>query len=182
MAVIVLVGRMASGKTTLKNEILKESPKIKPIITYTTRPMRDGEEDGVDYHFISNDTFNAMKRRKEFLETTEYNADFGYCQYGSRKEDYYGPGLKVVVLNPFGAKAVREDPKIESRIIWLDPDEEVLMKRALERGDKPEEINRRFITDESDFLKFKYWGIWDIHYTDNSTKRCLKYIKDSLVW
>ena len=70
MAVIVLVGRMASGKTTLKNEILKESPKIKPIITYTTRPMRDGEEDGVDYHFISNDTFNAMKRRKEFLETT----------------------------------------------------------------------------------------------------------------
>lgn len=182
MAVIVLVGRMASGKTTLKNKILESSPKIRPIITYTTRPMRPGEVNGVDYKFVTNDEFNAMKRDNVFLETTEYYADFGYCQYGSKKEDYYTSDMRVVVLNPFGAKAVREDPKIESRIVWLDPPEEILMKRALKRGDKPEEINRRFITDEADFLKFKYWGIWDIRYTDTSIKRCLDYIKDSLVW
>lgn len=177
--IVVLVGRMASGKTTLKNRLVKETG-IRPIVTYTTRPKREGERDMVDYNFVSNDTFNRMKRKGLFLETTEYHADFGYCQYGSWVADYLSNKDKVIVLNPPGAKIVHEDPDIDSFIVWLDPSEDILMKRALKRGDKPEEINRRFITDESDFLKFKYWGIWNLRYTGDSITPCLEMIKEKL--
>lgn len=165
--IIVLVGRMASGKTTLKEYIVERSDfTIEPIITYTTRPKRSNEKDGVDYKFITEEEFEAMSKLGWFIEETEYNAAFGHCRYGSAYSDYTGEEHKVVVLNPEGTMKVAEDPKINSFVIWLDYPEEVLMKRALGRGDKPVEINRRFMADQNDFSKFKFYGKWNLRITN----------------
>lgn len=167
--IIVLTGRMASGKTTIRN-MLTEMYDFEPIITYTTRPKREGEVDGVDYHFISEEEFTAMDERKEFIEKTEYNADFGYCRYGSRDRDYNNcmpPKDKIVILNPEGALAVarktRALPDIYQRatFVYLDQPEEELTRRALNRGDNPTEITRRMISEQEDFDRYLTSGYVD---------------------
>ena len=65
--IIVLVGKTASGKTTVANELCKNHG-YKRIITYTTRPMRENEIQDVDYHFISDEQFNEMVENNEFTE------------------------------------------------------------------------------------------------------------------
>ena len=68
---LVLCGKSAAGKNFLLNELINQG--MKHVITYTTRPMRDGEKDGVDYHFISDWLFEKLKNDNFFAETAEYN-------------------------------------------------------------------------------------------------------------
>ena len=68
---VVLFGKQGSGKTTIA-DILVSKHGFKKIVTYTTRPIRNGEVDGVDYHFISKDKFLELVEAKFFLEFREY--------------------------------------------------------------------------------------------------------------
>ena len=79
---LILVGHSASGKTEIANQ-LKRDYDMKKIITYTTRPKRINEVDGVDYHFVSEEQFLKLKEENFFVETTNFN---GYY-YGSSKND-----------------------------------------------------------------------------------------------
>lgn len=152
--ILVLIGQTASGKTTVRN-LLSTVHGFEKIVTYTTRPKRRGEKDGVDYNFLPLDTFEAMESMGMFAEVTEYNADFGYCKYGSSIYDYRDDGKdKVVVLNPEGAKMVKEVAKEEDLdvcTIMLSVPEEVLLERAKARGDKMREVKRRLKEDEQKF-------------------------------
>ena len=152
--ILVLIGQTASGKTTVRN-ILTTMHGFKKIVTYTTRPKRRGEIDGVDYNFLPLDTFEAMESMGMFAEVTEYNADFGYCKYGSSIYDYRDDEKdKVVVLNPEGAKMVKEVAKEEDLdvcTIMLSVPEEVLLERARSRGDKMREVKRRLKEDKQKF-------------------------------
>lgn len=152
--ILVLIGQTASGKTTVRN-ILSTVHGFEKIVTYTTRPKRRGEIDGVDYNFLPLDTFEAMESMGMFAEVTEYNADFGYCKYGSSIYDYRDDEKdKVVVLNPEGAKMVKEVSKEEDLdvcTIMLSVPEEVLLERAKARGDKMREVKRRLKEDEQKF-------------------------------
>jgi len=152
--ILILIGQTASGKTTVRN-ILSTVHGFEKIVTYTTRPKRRGEKDGVDYNFLSLDTFEAMESMGMFAEVTEYNADFGYCKYGSSIYDYREDDKdKVVVLNPEGAKMVKEVAKEEDLdvcAIMLSVPKEVLLERAKARGDKMREVKRRIQEDEQKF-------------------------------
>lgn len=151
--VLILIGQTASGKSTIK-DILVEKADFEPIVTYTTRPKRRNERDGIDYHFITEEEFDAMDKLGMFIETTEYDADFGHCRYGSALDDYRGGGNKIIVLNPDGAKIVKELSErfgFEAVIVLIELDHSELVRRALARGDKPTEINRRIIADTHKF-------------------------------
>ena len=71
MGNIVIVGKSASGKSTVANA-LSDDFKYTKAVTATTRPMRDGEVDGVDYYFLTNEQFNKKLKNGEFLEWAEY--------------------------------------------------------------------------------------------------------------
>ena len=149
----IILGKMGSGKTTLAKELEKRG--MKRIVTYTTRPIRPGEIDGVDYHFISPEEFNRMVEEDLFAEYITYNATFGTCSYGSLKEDYFcNEEDKVIVLNPYGLTMVKEK-NIPHISIFLDPPATVLQERLLRRGDNAEEIKRRLARDEEDFAGMK---------------------------
>ena len=92
---LILVGHSASGKTEIANE-LKRDYDMKKIITYTTRPIRINEVNGVDYHFVTEEEFLSLKEKDFFVETTLFN---GYY-YGSSKEDVKDDA--VVILDPVG--------------------------------------------------------------------------------
>lgn len=60
-----LMGKSSSGKDTLYKEILSRMPEIKTVTLYTTRPIRDGERDGVEYHFVSEETLKHYKEERK---------------------------------------------------------------------------------------------------------------------
>ena len=64
---LIICGKSASGKDTIKRELISKHG-FKGIVTYTTRPPRKGEQDGVDYHFVSNEEFQMMVNSGFFLE------------------------------------------------------------------------------------------------------------------
>ncbi len=131
MSTIILCGKSGSGKTTIGVELEKYG--YKKLVTYTTRPMRKGEVNGVDYHFVTEDEFQKLLDNGKFAETASYNAEFGFCRYGSLKEDYGCEGEQYVILNPFGLKAVRKSG-ISATAIYVYVDAHVLTKRLTKRG------------------------------------------------
>lgn len=142
---IVLVGGTGSGKTTLAKAL--EAKGFKRIVTYTTRPKRAGEKNGVDYHFLTAEQFKQKFIKDFFAEITTYNADFGFCMYGSAKQDYKTTDKSVIVLNPKGVLELEEF----AFVVYLDICENILKERALKRGDTIVEITRRLKDDKPYF-------------------------------
>ena len=149
--IIVLVGKTASGKTTVANELCKNH-HYKRIITYTTRPMRKNEVQDVDYHFISDEQFNEMIENNEFTEYKRYNTAHGVWSYGSvitseqeLSDDYY-----VIILTPQG---LRDLSKKMSRYIafYLNVSFKSQLERLKKRGDEEQQIIKRLKNDDKDF-------------------------------
>ena len=105
---IVLLGASGSGKSTIEHE-LSEHNGFAKIISYTTRQKRDGEENGRDYYFTNNDTFNDMINQGLFAEYDEYSQK---RLYGTLKSDYV-EGDSVVVLTPNGLRQLKKNCKAD---------------------------------------------------------------------
>ena len=82
IAILILVGKTASGKDTILNQLVKKHG-YKKIVTYTSRPMRKGEKQDVTYHFISSQEFQKMIGQGLFAEYKTYNTEFGVWYYGT---------------------------------------------------------------------------------------------------
>ena len=147
---IGLVGKSGVGKTAILREI--EKLGYKRVVTDTTRPPREGEENGVDYFFESDAEFDEMLNEGEFIETTSYNVATGETwRYGTTRGQLAEVGDKgVIILNPDGLKAFREKG-INIQIVLIESNEAVVLKRLIARGDTKEEIERRMEADDRDF-------------------------------
>jgi guanylate kinase len=137
---LVLIGASASGKTEITKILIKKYG-FKKMITYTTRPMRVGEINGVDYHFITKEEFIAKANNHEFLETTLYNDNY----YGTAFKD--ASFDKVLIVDPFGANKIVEKMPNDVTLFLLEAPQEVRAQRMLARGDKPEDIKKRLDGD-----------------------------------
>ena len=141
---LVLVGPSASGKTEVAKYLIKNYG-MRKLVTYTTRPMRVGEVEGVDYHFVNHDFFLEKIPQNFFLETVEYNNQF----YGTAFEDL-APD-KVVILEPNGVKNYLAKVPKEIKICYLKTPIEYRYKRMLARGDDEESIQKRLAGDDAIF-------------------------------
>ncbi|MBR3569237.1 MAG: hypothetical protein IKN96_00335 [Oscillibacter sp.] len=155
--IIAIVGQIASGKTTLAE--FMEAQGFEGVVTYTTRPKRDGETDGADYHFLTDAEFLEKAETGFFAETTEYSAKFGHVRYGTSKESLETPGgvKKVIALNPEGVMTLK-NAGYDIFAVYLDMPQETLMRRALRRGDDPAEIGRRIAGDARLFRRLENAG------------------------
>ena len=142
---IVIIGESASGKTTLQKRFVEANPEYHGVVSYTTRPMRPGEQDGVDYHFVTMDRFQEMKLAGEFAETAEYR---GWC-YGAAKRDCEGDHV-ISVLTPHGLRSMRK-AGIPVLAVYLYVDRRSRMIEILQRGDDVDEAYRRNISDVGQF-------------------------------
>ena len=149
---IVLVGPSASGKTEAA-KLLYSIYGIKKVITHATRPMRIGEKDDVDYHFVSKEEFLKLKEKNYFIETTLYNGNY----YGTSKSEV--SDNKVLIVDPNGVKSILSlnDPRII--IFRLNADSTTRFNRMIIRGDSIENIEQRISKDKDvfseDALSFK---------------------------
>ena len=139
-----LVGPSASGKTEVVKYLINHY-NMRKLVTYTTRPMRIGEVNGADYHFVSRTFFEAKLKENFFLEYVEYNNQL----YGTAYEDL-APD-KVVILEPSGVKNYLAKVRREVKVCYLKTPIEYRKKRMLARGDDLESINRRLAGDDAIF-------------------------------
>jgi guanylate kinase len=133
-----------TGKTTLIERLVQIVPDLRMSRSYTSRPARPGERDGVDYNFISRDRFDAMARDGAFLE---YADVFGNC-YGTSRGDTEAllkQGHDVVlVIDVQGARQVRRSGVPVVGIFVLPPSADILERRLRGRSkDTEEQILRR---------------------------------------
>lgn len=80
--IFYVMGKSASGKDTIYKKLLERFPGLKTVVTYTTRPIRDGETEGVEYHFTSVPQLEQMKTEGRVIESRTYETVFGpwcYC-------------------------------------------------------------------------------------------------------
>lgn len=155
---IILIGPSASGKTEVAKYLMSHFG-IKKVITHTTRPMRVNEVNGRDYHFVSKDKFEYLKKQDYFVETTFYNGNY----YGTSKKEVADD--KCLIVDPSGLKAFLN--LNDSRIVTfgLKASEETRINRMKERKDHTELITKRIENDRIIFID----SIYDLlNYTYNS--------------
>jgi guanylate kinase len=129
------------GKGTLIKGLLERVPGLQLAVSATTRRPREGEVNGVDYHFLSPEDFDRRVHAGEFLEHAEYAGN----RYGTLKSELSRPARGIVLeIDVQGARQVRESVP-EARLVFIEPPSfEDLERRLSGRGsDHPEQIERR---------------------------------------
>lgn len=157
--IIVLTAPSGAGKSSLLKEIIKRNKDLRISISCTTRPKRETEINGVDYHFLTKQEFLSEVEQDNFIEYAEV---FGNL-YGTHK-DYLNDDLKthsvILEIDWQGAYAIKKLYKDTISIFILPPSMAELKKRLEERQtDTQEEIAKRFQQAKDDIKhakKFDY--------------------------
>ena len=76
-----VMGKSSSGKDTIYKMLLKEHPRFRTVVPYTTRPIREGERDGVEYFFVDTERLHEMQEEEKIIETRSYNTKCGIWTY-----------------------------------------------------------------------------------------------------
>lgn len=142
---IILTGKAASGKTHLAEQLIELGYKFP--ITYTTRPIRNEEIDGVHYNFIDVSQFKKMIQDNLMYEWVVFNDWY----YGRTTEDFYAGNL--MIMTPAGISQMSEEDLNESYVIYLNINEDIRRERLSKRQDA-DSIERRISADEKDFKDF----------------------------
>jgi guanylate kinase len=123
---------------------MERMPEIELSVSATTRAPRGGERDGVDYHFLSPEEFDARRERGEFVEDVDY-AGSSYGTLRSELEGTAGSGAPVLLeIEVQGARQVRRALPAATQIFIAPPSLAELRRRLQERGtDDPEKVERR---------------------------------------
>ena len=155
--IVALIGEAGSGKDTIMQRILARYPlAFNEIISCTTRPMREGEVEGVNYFYLTPEEFAGKVLNGEMLEATSFNDWFYGTSYDSLRSDCPNIG----VFNPDGIRAMSGMPDIDLSIFKITCSDKVRLLRQLNREENPnvDEIIRRYKTDKEDFydLEFNY--------------------------
>lgn len=151
---IIICGQGGSGKDFLASEFVKTGYKFP--ISYTTRPARSNETQGVDYNFISVNQFREFIKDDLMYEYVEYpnrgleSNETWY--YGRTKRDFYNGN--VMIMTPGGINQLSKEDREESFIVVLDIPEKIRKKRLNKRNDS-DNTERRLKTDKEDFENFK---------------------------
>ena len=131
------------GKTSLISALLEKDPKIRLSVSYTTRPPRPGEQNGVHYHFVDDQAFRELLAGDAFLE---HATVFDY-RYGTARravEEQLGAGFDVILdIDWQGARQIRESFPSCLTIFIVPPSLEALRQRLARRGQDSEDVIRR---------------------------------------
>lgn len=147
--IIAIMGEAGTGKDTLMQEVLKVHP-FHEIVSCTTRPPREGEVDGVNYHFLTNEEFAAKVLNDEMLEATEFNNWF----YGTGLESLSEDEINIGVFNPTGIESLlahRDKVKVIVFRVYVSDKTRLIRQLNREREPDVHEIIRRFKADWIDF-------------------------------
>ena len=178
--IFYVMGKSSSGKDTIFKKIQERLPELKTIVLYTTRPIREGEKNGVEYYFVGDKELEMFQREGKIIELRSYNTVHGKWNYFTvadnqiqlEESSYLVIGTLVSyekMKEYFGGENLVPD--------YIEVEDGERLARAIERERKQEspkyaELCRRFLADTEDFSEenLKKQGIKRRFYNENVEK------------
>ena len=172
--ILILCGKAASGKETLKRYIVEalelSGIEFNNVVNTTTRPPREGEVDGVNYHFCSAEEMTKKILNDEMAEAVLFND----WVYGTENKALSEDKLNVGIFNLEGIEALRQNPNHNIFAVYLDVEDSVRLIRYLNREnmtkEKINEMFRRYKADEIDFADVDDLVDYKLTIEDNENK------------
>lgn len=188
--IFYIMGKSSSGKDTIYSRLLQdEELGLSNIILYTTRPVREGEMDGREYHFVKDEVFRAFQDKGKVIESRTYQTVYGPWTYFTaddgqidlEKKHYLGIGTLESyenMKNYFGQEMLCP--------VYIQVEDGERLKRAIRREElqkepKYAEMCRRFLADTEDFSEenLRRAGI-KIRFENKELENCIKEIKNCI--
>ena len=184
------MGKSATGKDHIYKELLQdESLRLFPLVLYTTRPMREGEENGREYWFVDEEQAEQLRRDGKIIEERVYDTACGPWRYFTADEgidlqgqDYLGIGTPesyVPLVRYFG-----QDKLVP---LYIETEDGLRLQRSLKREMKQKqpkyaEMCRRYLADEKDFSEEKLAsaGITRRYSNNDELETCAEEIKKTI--
>lgn len=155
----VIAAPSGAGKTSLVRALMERQPELRFSISYTTRPRREGEQDGQHYHFVTPQAFAGMLEEGAFLEHAQVFDNF-YGTARSQVEALLAAGHGVVLeIDWQGARQVRAQMPESAGIFILPPSRAELERRLRGRGTDSEAVIRRRLADAA--ADMSHWDEFD---------------------
>lgn len=170
--IIALFGPAGSGKDYIQKHIMKTiwgKTRFNEIISCTTRPPREGERDGIDYHFKS--------KNSEFFSVPLLECScFRNWWYGTSTDYLSTDKINIGVFNIHGINSLLEKEEVNCLPIYIKTNPKIRLLRQLQRETEPDcdEIVRRYLTDQKDFLNIPF----HYHVIENNTDEIQPIIHD----
>jgi guanylate kinase len=157
---LVISGPSGAGKSTLIARFLEANPQFVRAISYTTRPPRSGERDGIDYFFVSPEKFQQMTLDGVFLEHAQV---FGQHNYGTSRHfvaENFAAGRSVIKdVDVQGAIQIRRSFPSAVQVFVVPPSREEIERRLRGRGTEGEEQIRRRMAEAQ--IELMQWAEYD---------------------
>lgn len=190
--IFCLMGKSSSGKDTISKILLQdEGLNLKPVIPYTTRPIRHNESQGLEYHFVAEDLLVYYRKMGKIIEQRDYdtiNGRWSYCTIDDGKINLSQDNCYLLIAtlesyknlqNYFGASNVIP--------LYIEVDDGVRLVRAIDREKQQsqpnyEELCRRFLADSNDFSKQKLEDFEvQTYYPNENINVCINNIKTDIL-
>lgn len=174
--IFYFMGKSASGKDTIFKEIKERMPELKTIVLYTTRPIREGEQEGVEYHFVDEKKLGQFEEEGKVIELRAYHTVHGVWKYFTVDDGQFDGNENFIAIGTLESYekmvAYMEEDTLVPIYIQVDDGERLLraVKREKEQKEpKYEELCRRFLADAQDFSEenLKRMGITHYYLNDN---------------
>lgn len=187
--IFYLMGKSASGKDSIYKRLRSDCPQLQSIVLYTTRPIRDGEREGVEYHFIDDEKLHDLEQSGKVIEVRTYQTVYGPWSYATvddgqidlKHQNY----LVIGTLDSY--EKLREYYGEKNLIpLYVTVEDGVRLERALLRerqqsAPKYAEMCRRFLADEADFApeRLARLGVTE-NFENTELESCVKKITERI--
>ena len=160
--IFYLMGKSASGKDSIYKKIQSQLPDFKSIVIYTTRPIREGESNGVEYFFVGDNEVEKLQKEGKIIELREYNTVHGIWKYFTVDDGQFDSEAHLLAIGTLESYVKLKEYFGEEKVIplYVEVEDGIRLERALtrERSQKQpkyEEMCRRFLADAEDFSQEK---------------------------
>ena len=191
--IFLLMGKSTSGKDTIyKNLITDGDLALKKVVPYTTRPMRDGETDGVQYFFRDEEGYLDLKGQGRIIEERTYYTHYGEWRYFTVDDGQIdlGNGSNYLVIGTLESYCSFRDSFGKDNVspLLIDVEARIRLERAMKREEEQEhpkydEMCRRFLADEEDFdeARITEAGVTKRFYNNALIEDCIKEIREHIL-
>ena len=154
-----VMGKSSSGKDTIYKKLMEAYPRFRTIVPYTTRPIREGERDGVEYFFVDEERLREMQEAGQVIEVRSYDTKCGVWTYFTADDGQISLETHdyLVIGTLVSYQALREYFGEEKMVpVYIEVEDGLRLARAVERErrqaePKYAELCRRFLADAEDF-------------------------------
>lgn len=184
--IICLMGKSSTGKDTIFKKLLEDRElRLQTIVPYTTRPIREGERNGVEYFFTDEEGFQQLKDQGKVIEDRAYHTVHGLWRYFTVNDGQMRQGRDYLLIGTLEAYRRLKEYFGSDRMlpVYLELEDGIRLQRALDRErvqeyPRYEEMCRRFLADSQDFAEDKIAeaGILK-RFQNDDLERCMEEIR-----